>query len=184
MAKAVRKARIMQANEGVTQARAKNTASVPALAVALALAGPTAGGDLTYPALKRALKDAVAKDPFDATVITVLGGAFLFYLAEKDANPKVKSYWDALVFVSTCLSVGYADVFARTPAGKAIATAVMTVGPALSGALFDGPAAAEKEAPPALSESTAAELVQVQRVLVEKLDAIVTLLQKQEGRAP
>ena len=157
---------------------------VPALAAALALAGASSGGELTYPALKRALKDAVAKDPFDATVVTVLGGAFLFYLAEKDANPKVRSYWDALVFVSTCLSVGYADVFARTPAGKAIATAVMTVGPALSGAIFEGPPAGEKEPTGALSEKTAAELVQVQRVIVEKLDAIVTILQKQEGPAP
>ncbi len=178
----------MQANEGVTRGGSKTAAgvSVPALAVALeaalAVAGPSAEGGLTYPTLKRALKDAVAKDPFDATVVTVLGGAFLFYLAEKDTNPKVKSYWDALVFISTCLSVGYADVFARTPAGKAIATAVMTVGPALSGAIFDGPAAAA--APEAISERTAGELLQVQRVIVEKLDAIVGLLQQREGRSP
>lgn len=177
----------MQANEGVTgggvKTAAANRATVPALAVALETAlaalGPSAEGGLTYPALKRALRDAVAKDPFDATVVTVLGGAFLFYVAEKDTNPKVKSYWDALVFISTCLSVGYADVFARTPAGKAIATAVMTVGPALSGAIFEGPAA-----PEGVSEKTAAELVQVQRVIVEKLDAIVGLLQQREGRSP
>ena len=182
----------MQANEGVPRsaphATAANETVLPALAVALetalSVAGPSAEGGLTYPALKRALKDAVAKDPFDATVVTVLGGAFLFYLAEKDTNPKVKSYWDALVFISTCLSVGYADVFARTPAGKAIATAVMTVGPALSGAIFDGPAAPASAAPEALSERTGTELLQVQRVIVEKLDAIVTLLQKNGGQSP
>ncbi|HSY22126.1 MAG TPA: ion channel [Polyangiaceae bacterium] len=181
----------MQANEGAPRnapRAATANEAVPALAVALetawSAAGPSAEGGLTYPALKRALKDAVANDPFDATVVTVLGGAFLFYLAEKDTNPKVKSYWDALVFISTCLSVGYADVFARTPAGKAIATAVMTVGPALSGAIFDGPGAPVSAAPEALSERTGTELLQVQRVIVEKLDAIVTLLQKNEGRTP
>ena len=122
------------------------------IALLLSIAGAVAGGagELSYGSLKRELQAAVAKDPFDATVATVLGGAFLFYVAEQGKNPKVESYFDALVFISTCLSVGYHDVFARTPAGKAIATAVMTIGPALSGAIFDGTAAekanAEKDA--------------------------------------
>jgi voltage-gated potassium channel len=124
------------------------------IALLLSVAGSVVSGSgeqgLSYGAIKRELKDAVAKDPFDATVVTVFGGAFLFYMAEKGKNPKVESYWDALVFISTCLSVGYHDVFARTPGGKAIATAVMTIGPALSGAIFEGGAAekaqAEKEA--------------------------------------
>jgi voltage-gated potassium channel len=103
-------------------------------------------GALGYGSIKREIKAAVAKDPFDATVVTVFGGAFLFYIAEKGQNPKVESYWDALVFISTCLSVGYHDVFARTPGGKAIATAVMTIGPALSGAIFDAPAAEKEKA--------------------------------------
>ena len=89
-----------------------------------ALGGAGGGGALSYPSIKQGIKQAVAKDPFDATVATVFGGAFLFYLAEKGKNPKVLSYWDALVFISTCLSVGYHDVFARTPPGKAIAAAV------------------------------------------------------------
>jgi hypothetical protein len=112
------------------------------IALLLSVAGSIASGSREqgpgYGAIKRELKDAVAKDPFDATVATVFGGAFLFYMAEKGKNPKVESYWDALVFISTCLSVGYHDVFARTPGGKAIATAVMTIGPALSGAMFEG----------------------------------------------
>jgi hypothetical protein len=33
----------------------------------------------------------VSTDPFDATVATVLGGSFLFYLAEKGKNPKVET---------------------------------------------------------------------------------------------
>src|SRR6202035_2259697 len=130
----------------------------------LAGGGGGGGGDLSYGSLKGELRSAINKDPFDATVVTVLGGAFLFYIAEKGNNPKVETYWDALVFISTCLSVGYADIFARTPAGKAIASAVMTLGRAMSGAILEPSASGEKkEAPP--------ELVQVQSVIVEKLEA-------------
>ena len=115
------------------------------MALFASLAGGASGEvGLGYQRVKREIQAAVAKDPFDATVVTVFGGAFLFYMAEKGNNPKVTSYWDALVFISTCLSVGYHDVFARTPGGKAIATAVMTIGPALSGAIFEG-TSAEKE---------------------------------------
>jgi voltage-gated potassium channel len=129
----------------------------------------TAGG--SYGSLKESLKTAVTSDPFDATVVTVLGGAFLFYVAEKGNNPKVETYWDALVFISTCLSVGYADVFARTPAGKAIASAVMTLGPAMSGAILDPTVAkspGEKQVPD--------ELFKVQHAIVDKLDAILVEL--------
>jgi len=133
--------------------------------------------DLVYASLKGELRSAIARDPFDATVATVLGGAFLFYVAEKDHNPKVQSYWDALVFISTCLSVGYADVFARTPAGKAIASAVMTFGPAMSGALLDGPATGEGQT----KAETPDEVLEVQRAIADKLDAILAELKA--GRA-
>ena len=150
-----------------------------ALALMASLAGASGGGGGSYGPLKSGLRAAIANDPFDATVVTVLGGAFLFYVAERGQNPKVTSYWDALVFISTCLSVGYADIFAKTPAGKAIAAAVMTLGPAMSGALLDPPRGAEgsrassgagegeatRQAPP--------ELLQIQRVIVEKLEAIL-----------
>jgi voltage-gated potassium channel len=131
---------------------------------ALALSG-AAGG--SYGSIKEGLKAAITQDPFDATVVTVFGGAFLFYVAEKGNNPKVETYWDALVFISTCMSVGYADVFARTAAGKAIASAVMTLGPAMSGAILDPttPKEEKKEPPP--------ELLQVQAAIVDKLDAIL-----------
>lgn len=132
-------------------------------------------GQLSYAGVKQSLRELVARDPFDATVVTVLGGAFLFYVAEKGQNPKVTSYWDALVFVSTCLSVGYADVFARTPAGKAIASALMTVGPAMSGALLDPPA----EAAP--KDDTAEKLLAVQNIIAGKLDAILGELRAHKG---
>jgi hypothetical protein len=135
---------------------------------------PGAGGGAlealgTWAGLKGGLREAVAKDPLDAALVTVFGGSFLFYLAEKDDNPKVTSYFDALVFISTCMSVGYADVFARTPAGKAIATAVMTVGPSLAAAVLNAPEEPTKpEAPP--------ELLRVQGVIADKLDAILAEL--------
>jgi hypothetical protein len=133
------------------------------LAVLASLSATGESGEMSYDAWKRSLKATIASDPFDALVVTVLGGSFLFYLAEKGKNPKVRTYVDALLFISTCLSVGYADVFAVTPAGKAIASAVMTFGPAMSGAVLDGP----KEA------AGSDEAVAVQRAIVDKLDAIL-----------
>ena len=140
-----------------------------------ALASATVGGGLTYDGFKRSLRDAVAKDPFDATVVTVLGGAFLFYLAEKGQNPKVTTYWDALVFVSTCLSVGYADIFARTPAGQAIASALMTLGPAMSGAMLEVPAAEGRK------DEASDRVLEVQKIIADKLDAILGELRAQRG---
>jgi hypothetical protein len=148
---------------------AGSTRAAGSEAAALAVAGALAGSGLTtYRDLKAGLKEAMAKDPFDATVITVVAGAFLFYVAERGKNPKVQTYWDALVFISTCLSVGYSDIFARTPAGQAIATAVMTFGPAMSGAMFESPSAAPPEPSP--------EMLAVQHAIVDKLDAILSEL--------
>jgi len=117
--------------------------------------------------LKRGVRDAIARDPVDSILVTVLGGAFLFFHAEKEHNPKVTTYFDALVYVSTCLSVGYADIFPKTPTGKAIATVLMTFGPALAAAALDPPAG-EKEPEPADPR-----LLEVQRLLCDKLDAIL-----------
>src|SRR5688572_29299020 len=51
----------------------------------------------------------------------LLGAATLaFYLAERGRNPKCNDVFDALVYTTTCCSVGYADIFARTPLGKVI----------------------------------------------------------------
>ena len=128
--------------------------------------------------VKKSLREAIASDPLEANLVTVAGGAFLFYLAEKGHNPKVQSYWDALVFVSTCMSVGYADVFARTPAGKAIASAVMTIGPALSGALLDEPKGPTQSTAPPQDD----ERIAIQRVIVDKLDAILSELRASRPR--
>jgi hypothetical protein len=64
----------------------------------------------------------------------------IFYQVERKHNPKVNDIWDALVYCSTCFSVGYGDIFARTPIGKILGSALMTVGPALTGSMLEGPA--------------------------------------------
>src|SRR5437763_14239712 len=112
------------------------------LVVLAALAAATEPdlGRATLDSFKKKVREGYAKDPMGSVLYTVLVGAYLFYRAEKGKNPKCNSFYDALVFVSTNLSVGYAPIFAETPVGKAIGTAVMTYGPAMSSRIFDEPA--------------------------------------------
>jgi hypothetical protein len=79
--------------------------------------------------------------PCRNTAALVAAGALLFYAAEKNRNPKVNDVWDAAIYTSTCLSVGYGDIFARTPIGKIIGTTLMTIGPAMASRTLDGPRA-------------------------------------------
>jgi hypothetical protein len=158
-------------------ARAPGSADTAAFALMASVA--SAGlARADFALMKKSLREAIASDPLEANLVTVAGGAYLFYLAEKGKNPKVQTYWDALVFVSTCMSVGYADVFARTPAGKAIASAIMTIGPALSGALLDEPKSPAESAPQAQED----ERIAIQRVIVDKLDAILSELRANRPR--
>jgi hypothetical protein len=83
------------------------------------------------------LADKLAENPTENTAKLVAVSSVLFYVFERGHNPKVQTIWDASVYCSTCLSVGYADIFARTPIGKMIGTLLMTVGPALSGRTLD-----------------------------------------------
>jgi voltage-gated potassium channel len=153
-------------------------AAVLAVLASLAMAGDGSSGETSYASWKRALKTSVTTNPFDALVVTVVGGSFLFFLAERGKNPKVRTYVDALLFISTCLSVGYADVFAVTQAGKAIASAVMTFGPAMSGAIFDEARGTGTGEPVA----AAPELLAIQRTIVDKLDAILGELRASRGQ--
>lgn len=113
--------------------------ALAALAVLGALAAPE---ELSFAKLKDQVRELAARDPMDSALAAVMVGAYLFYEAEKEHNPKVNSYADALVFVSTCLSVGYSDIFARTEAGKVIASAIMTFGPPIASRVLDPPARA------------------------------------------
>ncbi len=82
---------------------------------------------------------ALCAKPLESTLITVALSALLFYRVEKGHNSKINSYWDATLYCSTCLSVGYGEIFARTPIGKFLGTLLMTIGPALANKTLDGP---------------------------------------------
>jgi hypothetical protein len=105
--------------------------------------------------------------PGEELGLLVSWGAALFYWAESGANPAVRSYWDGLHYVSTALSVGYANIFPVTPLGKVIGALVMTIGPALSARALD-----QAQRGPADGDSAGTAL------LAEKLDAILAELRK------
>jgi hypothetical protein len=83
--------------------------------------------------------------PARNTAAVVAASAAVFYIAERDHNPKVRDIYDAMIYCSTCLSVGYGDIFAHTPVGKILGTTLMTIGPALSGQALDAEAGAKAE---------------------------------------
>jgi hypothetical protein len=97
--------------------------------------------------------------PIDELSALVTWGAALFFWAEEGVNEGVKTYWDALHYIATSLSVGYANIFPVTPLGKTVGAIVMMVGPALSARALE-PA----QAPP--------------DVVAQKLDAILEELKK------
>ncbi len=89
--------------------------------------------------------EKLAENPTENTAYVVAASSVLFYLVERGHNTKVNDVWDAAVYCSTCLSVGYGDIFAKTPIGKLIGTTLMSIGPALTGATLDGKSAARKD---------------------------------------
>jgi hypothetical protein len=149
------------------------TARVLGQVAAQALSG-ILGDPGQWSSAKDTVRDAVMRDPLDSAIATITGATALFYLAERKVNPKVKSPADALVFITTCLSVGYSDIFARTAAGKAIASAVMTVGPSITAQLFTP---RERPAPPA-SDPGLKEVADLQRQILARLDLLVAAAQK------
>lgn len=135
------------------------------------------GGNLGYDTWKSGFREIVQRDPIDTLLVSVLGGAYLFWLAEKDVNPKCSTFWDAAVFVSTSLSVGYDSKFAVTESGKALATFLMTFGPAVAAAAF-APPVAEQQAEAAAAQRAQAESLELQKAILGKLEAILVQLEK------
>jgi hypothetical protein len=125
--------------------------------------------------LKGKIRDRFAADPMGTTVTTVLAASYLFYKAEKGKNPKVNSYYDALVYVSTNLSVGYSDIFAKTPTGKAIGTALMTYGPSMAAKVLDTPVNSGSPLPAPLSGTNE---------VTERLDKILAALERLRDQSP
>lgn len=72
------------------------------------------------------------RNPLDAALEFLLASSWLFFLAEKETNPKVHTFIDAFYYIATCASVGYADIYATTQTGRGVASLVMIVGPALT----------------------------------------------------
>jgi hypothetical protein len=140
----------------------------PALTPLLGLLAPDLVDDAT-----EWLREAADEDPAKTLVTTTLIASHLFYKAEVGVNPKVKSLNDALVFISTCLSVGYCDIFAMTDRGKQIASFIMILGPALSPRALDAPRAAREAAAAAAQTETEAHNAQ----LLARLDRIAALLE-------
>ena len=116
--------------------------------------------------IKGGIRDQVDRDPMDAALSTVLIGSLLFYVAERNENPKVNTFYDALLYCATDLNVGYSQVHPVTPAGKAIGAALMTYGPALVTGIFDKPAKERAEVSPDT------------QAVVERLDAILAALDR------
>ena len=83
--------------------------------------------------------DWAERNPFEAAVQFLAAAAWAFYRAEEHANPRIATYTDAFYYIATCASVGYADIFAVTQTGRAIAALVMIIGPALTNRLLDRP---------------------------------------------
>jgi hypothetical protein len=87
------------------------------------------------------------EDPARNTLILVGLATLLFYKAEKGSNARVNDVWDSLIYVTTNLSVGYSDIFARTTLGKIVGSVLMTFGPSLAANIMSGqsPRAADGE---------------------------------------
>lgn len=116
------------------------------------------------------LREKQAADPMNTIAATVLLGAAAFYAAERHENPKVKSFYDALVYVSTNLSVGFSDILAHTDAGKTIGSALMTYGPALASRVLDPPnEAKERVAEGERSEAALRDIAGKLELILEEL---------------
>jgi hypothetical protein len=131
---------------------------------ALAAATEPDFGAASFDRFKEGMRTGFAKDPMGSVLSTIVIGSWLFYRAEKGHNPKVNSFYDALVYISTNLSVGYSDIFAKTERGKAIGSAIMTYGPAMAARIFDEP---RKPGAPAADQA-----------IVERLDKILAALER------
>lgn len=137
------------------------------LAALAAASEPDFGRD-ALDRLKNGAREKFKDDPMGSTVQTVLVASWLFYKAELGQNPKVNSFYDALVYVSTSFSVGYSDILAKTPAGKAIGSVLMTIGPAMAAGFMDEPGKPTRD-------------IEDAKAVVDRLDRILAVL---EAKAP
>ena len=89
--------------------------------------------------LEQQLLDFAKRNPLDSAFGFLMAASVAFYAVEKEVNPRIKTFTDAFYYIATCASVGYADIFALTQTGRAIAALVMILGPGLTNAALDRP---------------------------------------------
>ncbi|MGV3721013.1 MAG: ion channel [Actinomycetota bacterium] len=126
---------------------------------------------------KDRLMNMAVDNPLETLLVGVMGSAWVFFLAERGENEGVNTYDDALYYISTCLSVGYANIFPKTQIGKFVAAIVMTLGPSLSTWVVEGHLVARTAAEPA--GAAGRDLTPV----IDKLDAILQVLKAQQTGA-
>jgi Ion channel len=112
--------------------------------------------------------------PTTSTVSLVTGAAVLFYLAERNHNERVRDIYDALVYCTTNISVGYCDIFAKTPMGKLIGSTLMTIGPAMATKTLDGPKSLQS------ADATQREMLETMKAILAKLEAAPPPQEEQE----
>jgi hypothetical protein len=139
---------------------------VPLIPVALGLLGD--GNDMS--ALKQGLRVWAKKDPMDALLATVIGGGLAFYLAERHTNASCKNPWDGILYMATTLGMIDDAVEPTTPTGRSLTAFVRTFAPSLAYHALE-PTAAEVQANEAGKNA-------VQLAILERLDRIVTLLER------
>ncbi len=133
-------AAVTRTGSGATRSRALGATLLLALASAR-----REGVDLSLAGLRDQIRQKSAEDPLSAITTTVMVSSALFFAAERGVNEKVKTFSDALMYCSTSISVGYHDIFPKTEAGKAIASFIHTLGPALAARALDPPARERSE---------------------------------------
>ena len=117
-------------------------------------------------ALEAQVLGALNANPLEAMTLLATSSAALLYAAEVGRNDKIRTYWDALHYVSTSLSVGYATIFPETSFGKALGALLMMIGPALASRALNPP---ERAPAPAAADDAR---------IAEKLDAILAELKR------
>jgi hypothetical protein len=103
----------------------------------------------------------LTEKPAQNTAALLSTATVLFYLAERGHNPRVRDIYDAMVYCTTNISVGYCDIFAQTPAGKMIGSALMTIGPAMAAKTLDGTKQSQEQQVAATQDQILATLQQI-----------------------
>jgi voltage-gated potassium channel len=112
-----------------------------------------------------------------ASLLAVFGAAALVYLAERGGEGPIQTFADALWWASaTITTVGYGDVYPKSPAGRGVAVFLMLVGISLFGVLTAKVAAFFVETD--RDDQRPAQLDEV----LERLTRLEALLS--DGRAP